>query len=139
MSERGHRVVPHTADVILEAWGPDLVGCAAQAVRALVATYVEVPGAPVLSRRQVHLGPAPAEELLVGVLEEVIFTLDTEEEVPVGAQIATSPEGGWDVEILLADPHELVPTGAVPKAVARSELQVEVGPGTVRCRFLVDV
>ena len=32
----GHRVVPHTADVIVEAWGASMLECMEEAVWALV-------------------------------------------------------------------------------------------------------
>jgi SHS2 domain-containing protein len=138
-SGRGHRVVAHTADVILEAWGPDLAVCCEEAVTALAATYVETAGTVVAGRRRVHLSAAPEESLLLAVLEELIFTLDTAEEVPVRAEVSSTADGGLDVVLVLADPDRVIGTGAVPKAVSRSELAVESRPGSTRCRFLVDV
>jgi SHS2 domain-containing protein len=35
---RGHRSLPHTADVIIDAWGPDQAACYEEAVAALVET-----------------------------------------------------------------------------------------------------
>jgi len=40
--DRGFRLAPHTADSILEAWGPDRVTCLAEAVGALVSVFAEV-------------------------------------------------------------------------------------------------
>ncbi|WP_420884068.1 archease [Micromonospora sp. CPCC 205547] len=37
----GHRRVPHTADVRIEAWAPDQESCLAEAVDALVETFVD--------------------------------------------------------------------------------------------------
>jgi SHS2 domain-containing protein len=138
-SLRGHRAVPHTADVILEAWGPDLVSCLEEAVAALVGVFVDVRAADVVERRNVHLRPEAPESLLLEVLEEVIFALDTAEAVPVRVEVHTARDGGLDLELLLADPQTVTPTGAVPKAVSRSELEVRSRDGVVRCRFLVDV
>jgi SHS2 domain-containing protein len=138
-SGRGHRVVSHTADVILEAWGPDLAVCCEEAVAALAATYVETAGAGVVGRRRVHLAPAPEESLLLAVLEELIFTLDTAEAVPVRAEVGRAADGGLDVVLVLVERNRVTGTGAVPKAVSRSELVVESGPGRTSCRFLVDV
>lgn len=41
MSERGHRSVAHTADVILEAWGRDLAACCEEATAALTEVYLD--------------------------------------------------------------------------------------------------
>lgn len=136
--ERGHRVLPHTADVILEAWGPDLASCCEEAVSALTGEYVEAGTAGAVGRRQVHLRPASPESMVLNVLEEVIFTLDTAEAVPVRAVVTTAADGGLDVDLALAAREAVSATGAVPKAVARS-LHLDSQPGIVRCRFLVDV
>jgi SHS2 domain-containing protein len=130
--------VPHTADVILEAWGPDLAACCEQALAALTDLYVEA-GAAAVEERTVHLDPGPAEALLLGALEEVIFTLDTAAVVPVRTGVRAAADGGLDLVLALADPQDVVATGAVPKAISRAELDVDVGPARVRCRFLVDV
>ena len=72
--QRGHRALPHTADVILEAWGPDFASCCEEAVAALADVYVDAGRADAVEQRSVHLGPGSEESLLLEVLEEVIFT-----------------------------------------------------------------
>ena len=138
-SERGHRLLPHTADVIVEAWGPDLPSCCEEAVGALGDVYVDAGPADTVEQRRVHLGPGSQERLLLGVLEEVIFTLDTSEAVPIGVEVTVADDGGLDLVLALADRRAVVPTGAVPKAVSWSELLVDSRAGGVHCRFLVDV
>lgn len=137
--ERGHRVEAHTADVILEAWGPDLAACCEEAVAALVSTFADASGATVVERRRVGVAAGEPSSMLVTVLEEVIFTLDTSDGVPVAAQVQARHGGGLDVELVLADRDQVEATGSAPKAVARSELAVDTRPGRVSCRFLVDV
>jgi SHS2 domain-containing protein len=139
---RGHRALPHTADVILEAWGPDLASCCEEAVAALAGTYVEASPADevdAVAWRQVHVRPGSDESLLLDVLDEVIFTLDTAEAVPVRASVRAAADGGLDLRLALADRAAVTPTGAVPKAVSRSEFAVDSRGGVVRSRFLVDV
>jgi SHS2 domain-containing protein len=125
--------------VILEAWGPDLPACCEEAVAALASVYVESAGADEVDRRPVHLGPGDDDDVLLELLEEVIFTLDTSAGVPVRAEAAVGDDRGLDVELVLADPATVEPTGAVPKAVSRSELAVTSQRNGLRCRFLVDV
>lgn len=137
--DRGFRVVPHTADVILEAWGPDLAACCEEAVAALASTYVDASGAAEVERRQVHLDGASDDALLLELLEEVIFTLDTAEAVPVAATAQAADDGGLDVTLVLADANAVEATGSAPKAVSHSELVVERRDGRVACRVLIDV
>jgi len=137
--ERGHRFRSHTADVILEAWGPDFPACCEEAVAALVSTFVATRHAAVIGEHRAHLRPGTPESQLVGVLEELIFTLDTAEHVPVGAEVRPHADGSLDVVLGLADRAAVEGTGAVPKGVSRSGLSIESRPGRVRCRFLVDL
>lgn len=137
--QRGHNLLPHTADVIVEAWGPDFAACCEEAVAALADVYVDAGRADTVEQRKVHLGAGSEESLLLDVLEEVIFTLDTAEAVPVRADVSVADDAGLDVVLALADRRAVTPTGSVPKAVSRSELTVDSQAAGVRCRFLVDV
>jgi SHS2 domain-containing protein len=143
-TSRGHRTRAHTADVILEAWGPDLAACCEEAVAALVETYADRQSTDPASTRSAgvhvaHLASAPDDELLLAVLDEVIFVLDTSGAVPVAAEVRRGEPDGLDVELCLADPAHVEPTGSVPKAISRSELVVERTPDGVRCQVLVDL
>ncbi len=108
--------MPHTADVILEAWGPDLAACCEEAMAALVSLYVDAADAEEVDRRSLHLAPGADDDVLLDLLEEAIFTLDTAEGVPVRAEVGIASDGGLDVALVLADPATVTATGAVPKA-----------------------
>jgi SHS2 domain-containing protein len=136
---RGHRSLPHTADVILQSWGPDVAACCEEAVAGLVALYVDAPGGAIVETRTRHLRPDAADAMLMELLEEVIFTLDTAQTVPVRAQVREAADGGLDVVLELAARGSVEPTGAVPKAISRSGLRFEVDQRGARCSFLVDV
>ncbi|HEV8559398.1 MAG TPA: archease [Actinophytocola sp.] len=43
---RGHRAVPHTADIRIEAWAPTREACLGEAVAALVESFAD-PATPV--------------------------------------------------------------------------------------------
>lgn len=132
-------MVPHTADVILEAWAPDLPSCCEEAVAALVSTYARVRFRRAGERHEVHVAPGGDEALLLGVLEEVIFVLDTASDVPVGASVCRASDGGLDVAVVSVVRSGVEAAGSVPKAVSRSELRVDSTSDGVACRFLVDV
>jgi SHS2 domain-containing protein len=136
---RGHRSLPHTADVIIEAWGPDLVACCEEAVAALAEIYADAGDAVVVAERELRVPPAPMGDMLLDLLDEVVFALDVAEGIPIGARVRTGGDGGLEVRLTLADPAGVEPAGAVPKAISRSGLEVTREPDAVRCRFLVDV
>ena len=125
--------------MILEAWGPDFAACCEEAVAALVDTYVDASDAEVVERRRVDVASARPEMLLFDLLEEVIFALDTAHGVPVRAEVTVTADGGLAVVLDLADRRHVIGTGAVPKAVSRSDFGVYSQREGVSCRFLVDV
>ncbi len=135
----GHRFLAHTADTAFEAWGPTRATCYAEAVRALVASFAEVSHAELVDRRLVDLGLATDEDLLVDLLEEVIYLLDTRGLVPVGVRLCDSEDGGLRGQLELANVTSVQPSGAVPKAVTYHALQVEGSAAGWRCRVTVDV
>jgi len=136
--ESGHRAVPHTADVRIEAWSPTREGCIAEAVRGLVEGFVDTSGVRATGTYECRLAGERAEDLLVAVLDEVVYRLDTAAEVPVEADVRATDEG---VLVRFAtvgvDAVELV--GAVPKAVALHELSMAHGPRGWTCAVTVDV
>jgi SHS2 domain-containing protein len=135
----GHRTLPHTADVIIEAWGADLVACCEEAVAALVEIYADAGNAIVIAEREVRVPPAPMGDMLLDLLDEVVFALDVAEGIPIAACIRAGPDGGLEVRLMLAEPASVDPAGAVPKAISRSGLEMTRAADAVVCRFLVDV
>lgn len=125
--------------MILEAWASDLASCCEEAVAALVATFATAAPAAAVGEHHLHLAPATPESLLIDVLEEVIFVLDTADDVPVSATVRPAADGGLDVVLTMADRATVEGTGAVPKAVSRSGFQIGEQQGKVHCRFLVDL
>lgn len=106
---------------------------------ALATVYVESGDHPVAETHGLRLAPGRAEDLLLALLDEVIFVLDTSVNVPVAARVQAAEGDGLVVELELAPPDAVEPTGAVPKAISRSGLLFEVTPSGARCAFLVDV
>lgn len=138
-ASRGHVARPHTADVILEAWGTDAAACFEEVVAALVETCADVSGAVPVGHHDVVLPSGPNDSMLLGLLDEVIFVLDVGEAMPVSAAVSETTAGGLSATLTLAARDTVSPTGSVPKAVSRSGLLVEESPDRVRCRVLIDV
>ncbi|HEX2028107.1 MAG TPA: archease [Nitriliruptorales bacterium] len=135
----GFEVLPHTADTAFAAWGPTRAACFAQAVRALVASFAETTEVPAEGRHAIALAPGADDDILVDLLDEVIYLLDVRGLVPVRADLHDGEDGGLVGELVLAPVAAVRPAGAVPKAITYHRLEVEQRPHGWRCRVTVDV
>ncbi|HET8605270.1 MAG TPA: archease [Marmoricola sp.] len=117
----GHRSLPHTADVQVEAWARTPEECVAECLLGAVEVFIDVRGAQVDSRHYFHVDAPDEEDLLVAVLDELVYVLDTEGRVPVLARV-TPALAGWDVAWWTASAAALPQIGAVPKAVSLHDL-----------------
>ncbi len=136
-SRRGHRLFPHTADVIIEAWGSDVLTCAEEAAQALIDICVSGDPETVAGSWASTFDVGPVG-LVQAVLEEVVFALDTSESAPVSAHVDRSVDSGITLRLGLASPESVHFTGAAPKAIVMMDPE-PAGTDLVRCRFIVDV
>jgi SHS2 domain-containing protein len=135
---RGHRTVPHTADVRIEAWGATREECIAEAVLGMVESFADMSGSEPTTDREDTVTGTSDEELLTALLDEVIYRLDTEGEIPVAVQVRLAPEG-LHARFTMTDVGSVQSVGAVPKAVSLHELAVTRGPEGWSCSVTVDV
>lgn len=136
--DRGHRFAPHTADIRIEAWAPTREECLAEAVTGLVASFAEVGGATPDSVVTAKVASDSDTDLLVSVLDEVIYLLDTRGAIPVGAELVPGPAGvGVRFHLTPADRVPLV--GPVPKAVTLHEPRLGQTPRGWSCSVTIDV
>ncbi|GAA3823880.1 archease [Streptomyces chiangmaiensis] len=138
MRRGAHRSVPHTADLRVEAWGPTREECLAQAVRGVCESFLDLTGAAGVRTRKVPVRADSDADALVALLEEVVYWLDTEDEVPVDMEL-TPIAGGLHAVLRMADGASLPVTGAAPKAVTLHGLEVAGGPQGWTCSVTVDV
>lgn len=135
---RGHRVVEHTADEILEAWGPSRAVCLEEAVAGFVALFVDADPSSVGRHHDIALDGTDGCRLLLDLLDEVLFLAETEDAVPASAHV---DDRGEQVQVSL----DLVPidaeaaTGPTPKGIALSGLRLADDDGRWHARALVDV
>ena len=135
----GHRLSPHTADWMVEAWGPDRLSCLVEALKALVEVFAE-PGEGAASFVEaLSVDAAPDAEVLVALFEEVIYLADVLAVVPVKFDLAETEGGGVAGRIEVVPATATEPVGPVPKAVSYHDLQVVQEGGAWRCRAVVDV
>jgi len=90
MAEAGFEHLPHTADLKIRAWAPDLSGLIEQAARALIDLLVEGEAEPT---EQVEIAAEghDAEETLLDCLREVLLLRELRGLLPVTAEV---PEAG---------------------------------------------
>jgi SHS2 domain-containing protein len=134
-----YRLLPHTADVIVEAFGPSMSACLEAAVKGATAAFADVRGIEATGKRHVHLRADSDETILVALLEEVIFLLDAEDLVVVRAHLPVARSDvvtGWFDTV---DKALVVVVGSPPKAVAYHELELHSDAHGYRCRFVLDV
>ncbi|MCP3786917.1 archease [Micromonospora sp. A3M-1-15] len=136
---RGHRNIPHTADVRIEAWAPDREGCVAEAVTALVDTFVDTTGAAAGGETAFRVPPGADADLLVGVLDEVIFRMETAGELPLETEVRAADDGGLAVRWRTTGTDAVELVGAVPKAVSLHELCFAAEASGWRCAVTLDV
>jgi SHS2 domain-containing protein len=134
----GHRSVPHTADLRIEAWAPTREGCIREAVLGVVGSFLDTSGAPPQRTRQRRLTGDGDDDLLVAVLDEMIYLLDTQSEAPVDVELR-SADGSVDVSFAMVDASALPQIGAVPKAVSLNELRFARGQQGWQCAVTLDV
>ncbi|WP_204079603.1 archease [Mycobacterium riyadhense] len=134
----GHRTVPQTADLRIEAWAPTRDSCIRQAVLGTVESFLDMSSARPQRTRGCRLAADRDDDLLVAVLDEVIYLLDTACEAPVDVELQDF-DNGVEVCFAMADAGTLPQVGAVPKAVSLNDLCLTSGQGGWRCSVTLDV
>lgn len=137
-SASGYRSVPHTADLRIEAWAPTRDGCIREAVLGTVDSFLDTSSARPNHTLVRRLTAEHDDDLLVAVLEEVIYLLDTAGDAPVDVEV-NGTDGDLEVTFAMADASRLPQTGAIPKAVSLNELCLARGPASWRCSVTLDV
>jgi SHS2 domain-containing protein len=136
----GHRSEPHTADLRIEAWGPTREDCIAEAVRGLVESFADVSGTGYKQTTEHHLTADSDADLLAAAVEEVIYRLDTDGEIPVTVDVSRAADGGINLILRVVDASTAEIIGAAPKAASLSELTcAPAASGRWSCAVTVDV
>ena len=135
----GHRVLPHTADVIVEAWAPTRAGCLEALVRGVVDTFADVGTVTATREIPLEVGAARDEEVVVALFDDVCYLLDADGLVVVDVALEEEEDGNFDGTFFVAPVDAVVPTGAAPKGISRSDLQFGAHGTLWRARAIVDV
>lgn len=135
----GHRLVGHVADIILEAWATTRVACLEEAARGLIESFAEVEDVSPTGRVPVAFSAADDDEVLVSLLEEVIYVVEVLGRVPVSVHLDEHEDGSVRGSFGTIPAEQVEATGALPKGVSRSDLVCEQRGQLWRCRAIVDV
>jgi SHS2 domain-containing protein len=135
----GFQLLPHTADVMVSAWDSTVEGCLGEAARGLVSCFADVGSLQPQRTYEFTCDPAPEPELLLELLDEVIYVVDVEDAVPVRVSVARTPDGGLAGEFGVADRSAVPVVGPTPKAVTRHGLRFERDGSQWHCEVVVDV
>jgi SHS2 domain-containing protein len=136
----GHRTLPHTASLALDAWAPTRGECIAEALQALVESFADVRAAIPDQTVTLSFEEATDDDLLVRVLNDVIQQVEGHGRVPVDISVTESPDGPGghaDVRFAAAPLSGVEITGSAPKEVARHELYFGRAAGQWRCHVTV--
>ncbi|MDX3243874.1 MULTISPECIES: archease [Streptomyces] len=136
--ESGHRTVPHTADIRVDAWGTSRERCLVEAALGMVECFADVTAVRPTAVERVQFAEAADDDLLVALLDEVVYRLEVHGQVPVDLE-AVAMDDGLDVRLAVAALSEVEIVGSVPKAVAWHELHIGPGPYGWSCAVTVDV
>ena len=138
--DRGHRSVPHTADLRIEAWGQTREDCVAEALRGLVESFADVDGSEHERVVGQHLDAGSDADLLAAAVEEVIYRLDADGEIPAAVEVSRTASGGIELRLRMVDAAAVEIIGAAPKAASLSGLICAPDrSGRWSCAVTVDV
>lgn len=142
----GYRLLEHTADAGLVAWGPQPADAFAEATRGMFALILGAePGelAQEMSEAEsLHVRSTGEEwdDLLVNWLADVLFLFDTEGLVPIEVHFTSCSPPTCEATILCRRLTDATQAGGVGvKAITYHQLYVNVSPSRTELQVIFDI
>ena len=135
---RGHRLVDHTADEIVEAWGPSRAACLEEAALGLVELFARPTSTTPTRSHEATLDGRDPATLLLEVLSEIIYLADAENAVPAAVGVFDQGEH-VRVHLDLVTTGDVEATGPAPKGVSHSGLDLRNDGARWTARALIDL
>jgi protein archease len=135
----GHRFRPHTADVIVEAWGATRAACLEETVRGVVDTFADVTNVHATREIPLEVNAALDEDVVVTLVGDVCYLIDAEDLVVVDLEVEEAEDGSLEGMFYVAPVAAVQPEGAPPKGISRSDLSFERVGSEWHCHVVVDV
>lgn len=139
MTRSGYRLMSHTADVGVTAWGETLADAVGAAIRGVIGVTFEPKTIRPREGRQVTIQATELVDQVVRLVGDVIFLVETEGFLPARADVVLgrgSVTAHFRGETYDRDRHRR--RGPLVKAVTYHEVRVDHGP-PARVRLLLDV
>ncbi|QYN18965.1 archease [Amycolatopsis sp. DSM 110486] len=136
---RGTRRVVHAADLCIAAWGPTREACLAEAVRALVESFVHARPAGGSAAWSFEASGPTDGSVLVALLDGVIAMMRMRSLIPVTVEGVGVDGSMVRLRCRTADLAAVIPVGAIPKGLSRREVRCERAGGGWRCAARIDV
>lgn len=134
----GHRSVPHTADLCIEAWAGSREECIAEAVRGVAGSFTDASTVADGITRECVLRADTDEQLLAAAIEEVIYRMEASGEVPTDIEV-TAADDGARLRFTMVGSDQVRQVGAVPKAVSLHGLRLAPDAHGWASRVTLDV
>ena len=134
----GHRVLPESSDLLIEAWAPAREQCMVQAVQALVACFADVSDATPGRVVPFAFPPGRDDQQLVDLLTECLSVFEIFGVVPVSTHVDQAEDGSLVGCFDTTDVAQLRLSSVPPEGVRLRELEFEQTDGW-RCLVGVDL
>ncbi len=135
----GHRLLPHTADVIVEAWARSRARCLEELVRGIVESFADTREIAPAREIPLEIGAPDDADVVIGLVGDVCYLLDADGLVVVEVALEEEEDGNFDGTFFVAPVAGVPRTGAPPKGISRSGLQFDNVGASWRARVLLDV
>jgi SHS2 domain-containing protein len=116
-----------------------LPACLEAAVRGLVSTFADVTAVEATDSIEESFAESTDEDLLVAVLEQVIYLVEVVGVVPVTVDFVDEKAGRLAGSFAVAPLEAVEICGPAPKAIALSDLVFEERDNEWRCLVTIDV
>jgi SHS2 domain-containing protein len=132
----GHSSRPLEARVLVEAWGRNREECLIEALYGLVDSCADVTGVRPRAAEYVRLPDGADQDLLVGLMSEVVVRLEVDRTIPVDAE-AEVLDGGVGVRLELADLDDVELVAPLPTSVSTHGLRCAPDRGGWSCSVTI--
>jgi len=135
----GYRLLPHTADLLVEVHAADFPSLCAHSVEAVFSLLTDRRKVRRAERRSLGFPIGPPEELLLSVLRRALLLFSLDRFLVRDADVTME---GNDVVLVVGGEPLDTPRHSVTreiKAVTAHALAVESGPSGFTARFVLDV